>query len=288
MSLSNLLAFLGRSPLLESVHVDFHGECIQDAPGQMVIPLEALKTLHISGSGLVGHGENSLLARLELPKGVDVTVMLLIPDGSSNVVSRAIPPHPERLPFVTGIKRVRIRVAPEHGRCTLQFSGENGKATVMVRWKITDPDLDDLVMKSIQSFLPLSTEGVEEFSIQGYQAYSHVPALRAFGSLPNLESIIVVHCDNIALLRALRQPAGDVIAPKLRRVRLYLDPGKDASGEELMELVKFRAANDVKLEKFLIISPDVIIPVAEVMALKSHVGVVEYRMDDIIPGFEDQ
>lgn len=283
MSLSNLLTFLERSPLLESVRVDFHGGCVQDAPKQMIVPLEALKTLHISGSGLVGHGDNSLLARLELPRGVDVTVMLLVLDGSPNAVAQAIPPHPERLPFVTGIRRVHIEVAPMHGRCTLRFSGENGKATVMARWKITNPDLDDIVMRSIQSFLPLSTEEVEEFSIIGYEAYSHLAASLAFESLPNLESIVMVHCDKIPLLRALRQPTRHVIAPKLRRIRLYLDPEKDASGEELMELAKFRAANDVKLEELLIISSNVIIPVAEVMALKSHVGVVEYRMDNSVP-----
>lgn len=288
MSLSNLLTFLERSPLLESVRVDFHGACVQDAPRQMIVPLKALKTLHISGSGLVGHGDNSFLARLELPRGVDVTVMLLVIDGSPNAVARAIPPHPERLPFITGIRRIHIEVAPDHGRCTLRFSGENGKTTVMARWQITNPDLEDIVMESIQSFLPLSTEGVEEFSILGYQAYSHLPALRAFESLLNLESIVMVHCDKIALLRALRQPTRHVIAPKLRRIRLYLDPGKDASGEELMDLVKYRAANDVKLEEFLVISPNVIIPVAEVMALKSYVRVVEYRMDDSVPNFKDQ
>jgi len=225
---------------------------------------------------------------LELPRGVDVTVMLLILDGSLNAVAYAIPPYPERLPFVTGIRRIHIGVAPKHGRCTLQFFGENGKTTVMARWQITNPDLDDILMRSIQSFLPLSTEGVEEFRILGYRAHSDLPALRAFASLPDLESIVMAHCDSTALLRALRQPTVHVIAPKLRRMKLYLDPRKDASGEELMELVKCRAANDVKLEELLIISPSVIIPVAEVMALKPHVGVVEYRMDDSIPILEDQ
>ena len=138
--LSNLLTFLERSPLLQSVHIDFHGECVHDAPGQKMISLKALKTLYISGSGLVGHGENSLLARLKLPKGVDATIMLLILDGTSNAIAHAIPPHPERLPFVSDIKCVHF-VFPGHGRCTFRFSGENGTVTVMARWPIANPKI---------------------------------------------------------------------------------------------------------------------------------------------------
>jgi len=289
ISLSNLLAFLERSPLLESVCVDFHGECVHDTPRQKLVSLRALKTLYISGSGLVGHGENSLLARLELPKGVDVTVILLILDGSSNVIAHAIPPHPERLPFVSGIKSVHIEMHPTHGRCTFRFSGENGRVTVTARWPIANLDLDNLLMGSIQSFLPLSTEGVEGFYIQGYQAREdyYLPALRAFESLPNLESILMVHCDNTALLRALRHPTRHLTAPKLKVIRLYLDPQREVSGGELMELVKYRVSHGARLEEFLVTSSELVVPVADVMTLRQHVGIVEYKMDDSIPNFEN-
>lgn len=287
MSLSNLLAFLERSPLLESVRVDFHGECVHDVPRQKIISLKTLKTLYISGSGLVGRGDSSLLSRLELPRGVDLTVMLLITDGSSNAIAHAIPPHTERLPFMSGIKCAGIMVLPEHGKCTFWFSGENGKVRVMTRWPVTNPNLDDIIVVSIQSFLPLSTEGVESLDIHGYQAPedSYLPALRAFESLPNLKSILMVHCDNTVLLRALRQPTRHLIAPKLRILGLALSPQREVSGEELMELVKYRASNGVRLDELSIFAPEVIVPVAEVMALRQHVGVVEYKMDDSTPSF---
>ena len=290
ISLSNLLTFLERSPLLESVRVDFHGECVQDAPKQKIVSLKALKTLYISGSGLVGHGDNSLLARLELPRGVDVTVMLLILDGASNAVARAIPPHPERLPFVSRIKHVHTEVLPGHGRCIFRFSGENGKVTVMARWPITNHNLDNLVIGSIESFLPISTEEVEVLCIQGYRAPddSWMPALRAFESLPSLQSILAVHCDTTVLLRALRHPSRNLTVPKLGSLSLYLHPQREVSGKELMELVKYRVSNGARLEELLIISPDIIVPVAEVMALKAHVGVVEYRLDNSLPNFENR
>ena len=289
ISLSNLLAFFERSPLLESVCLDFHGECVHDSPTEKIVPLKSLKTLYISGSGLVGQGNNSLLARLELQKGVDVTVVLLI-NGGPNAIAHAIPPHPERLPFMLGIKRVYAEILPAHGRCTFRFPGENGKVTVMARWPITNPNLDNLVMGSIQSFLPLSTEGVEELYIQGYQAPedSYLPALGAFESLPNLRSILMVHCDSTVLLRALRQPTRHLATPKLRTLKLYLHQERTASGEGLMELVKYRVSNGAKLEKLLILAPTVIVPVVDVMALKPYVEDVEYRMDDSIPSFEDQ
>ena len=289
ISLSNLLAFFERSPLLESVCLDFHGECVHDSPTEKVVPLKALKTLYISGSGLVGQGNNSLLARLELQKGVDVTVVLLI-NGGPNAIAHAIPPHPERLPFMLGIKRVYAEILPAHGRCTFRFPGENGKVTVMARWPITNPNLDNLVMGSIQSFLPLSTEGVEELYIQGYQAPedSYLPALGAFESLPNLRSILMVHCDSTVLLRALRQPTRHLVTPKLRTLKLYLHQERTASGEGLVELVKYRVSNGAKLEKLSILAPTVIVPVVDVMALKPYVEDVEYRMDDSIPSFEDQ
>ena len=290
ISLSNLLAFFERSPLLESVHVDFHGECVHDAPKQMVVSLKALKTLYLSGSGLVGQGDNSLLARLELQKGVDVTVMLLVLDGGFNAIAHAIPPYPERLPFISEVKRVNIKALPIHGRCILRFSGENGKVTVMARWPITNPNLDNLMMGSVQSFLPLSTERVEELYIQGYQAPegSHMPAVRAFESLPNLQTVLMVHCDNTVLLRALRNPTRHLLVPKLRTLKLYLDSQRAISGEGLMELVKYRVSNGARLEELSILSPEVVVPVPEIMALKPHVGVVEYMMDDSIPSFEDQ
>ena len=289
MSLSDLLIFLERSPLLEEVHVDFHGECIHDAPEQKIVSLKALNTLYISGAGLIGHGNDSLLARLEFPKGVDVTVMLLIPDGSSNVTAYAIPPHPDRIPCMSAIKRVNA-VFPGHGRCSFQFSGENGTLTVMARWPVTNPNLDNLVMGSIQSFLPLSTEGVEELRIQGYQApeTSHLPALRMFESLPDLRSIIMVHCDNTVILRALREPTRLLTVPRLGTVELCLSPRREVSGEELMELAKYRESNGVKLGELFIVSPDVIVPIAKVMALKPHVGLVEYKMDTCVPPLEDK
>jgi hypothetical protein len=290
MSLSSLLAFFERSPLLESVHVDFHGQCVHDAPEQKIISLKALKTLYISGSGLVGQGDNSLLARLELPKGLDATVMLLILGGGSNPIAHAIPPYPERLPFISGIKRVHAELLLDHGRCTFRFSGENGRVTVQARWPITNPNFRNLVTGSIQSFLPLSTEGAEELHIQGYQATedSYLSVVRAFETLPNLHTIFMVHCDNTVLLRALRYTARHPTVPKLRTLRLYLAPQRSISGEGLMELVKCRVSNGIGLEEISIISPEVLIPVPEVMALKSHVGVVEYKMDDIVPNFEAQ
>ena len=287
--LFNLLAFFERSPLLELVRVDFHGECVHDAPKQKIVSLKALKTLYISGSGLVGQGDNSLLARLELSRGVDVTVMSLILNGESNPIAHAIPPYPERLPFISGIKSIHAEVLPGHGRCAFRFSGENGKATVMARWRITNPDLDDLLVGSIQSFLPLSTEGVEELYIHGYQAPDnfYLPALQGFESLPGLQSITMVHCDNTVLLRALRQPTRHLAVPKLRTLTIYLDSRRAVSGEDLRELVKHRVSNGAKLEELSIISPEVIVPVAEVMALRQHVKVVEYKMDNSVPNFED-
>jgi len=55
-----------------------------------------------------------------------------------------------------------------------------------------------------------------------------------------------------------------------------------------MELVKYRVSKGVKLEELLIISPEVVVPVGEIMALRPHAKVVEYKMDDSIPSFEDQ
>lgn len=282
--LTNLLDFFERSPLLEAVHIDFHGECVHDAPKQKIVALKALQILYISGSGLVGHGDNSLLARLELPKGVGVTVMSLILDGSANPIAHAIPPYPDRLPFILGVKQIRAQVFPGHGRCAFLFSGENGSVNVMARWPVTNPDLDNLLVGSIQSFLPFSTDEVEEFYIRGYKASqdSYLPTLRAFESLPNLHSILMFRCDNTALLRALRQPTRPLTAPKLRKMELYLDHEREVSGEELMELVRHRASRGARLEELLIISPEVIVPVAEVMGLRPYVELVEYKMDDSI------
>lgn len=289
ITLTNLLAFLERSPLLETARIDFHGECIHDAPKQKMVSLKALRTLYISGSGLVGHGDNSLLARLELPKGVDATVTLLIPDGSAIPTAYAIPPYPDRLPFISGVKRIHAEVFPGHGRCNFRFSGENGKITITARWPALFPDLNGLLIGSIRSFLPLSTDGVEEFYIQGYQAPgdSYLPALRAFESLPNLQSILMLHCDNTVLLRALRQPTRHLAVPKLRKMKLYLGWGTEVSGDELRELASYRASRDARLEELLITSPEVIVPVREVMALREHVKLVEYKMDSSIPTLED-
>lgn len=288
ISLANLLAFFERSPFLEVVRMDFHGECFHDAPKQKVVSLKALQTLYISGSGLVGHGDNGLLARLELPRGVDATVALLIPDGSANAIAYAIPPYPDRLPFISGVERIRAEVLPGYGRCNFWFSGENGKVAVMARWPITHPNLGNLVTGSIQSFLPFSTDGVEEFYIQGYQAPrdSYLPALRAFESLPNLRSILMLHCDNTVLFRALRQHSRHLTVPRLRKIELYLDNRREVSGEELMELVRYRASKGARLDGFSIISPEVIVPVAEVTALRQYVELVEYKMDDCIPSLE--
>jgi hypothetical protein len=290
ITLANLLAFFERSPLLEVARIDFHGECIHNVPNQKRVSLKALRTLYISGSGLVGHGDNSLLARLELSKGVDVAMTLLIPDGSANPIAYAIPPYPDRLPFIRGVKSIHAEVFPGHGRCGFRFSGENGKVTIGARWPATNPDLEDLLIRSFQSFLPFSTDGVEEFCIRGYQAPkdSYLPALQAFDSLPNLRSILMVHCDNSVLLRALRQPTRHLTVPKLRKMELCLGTRREISGDELRELASYRASRDARLEELLITSPEVIVPVTEVMALRAYAKLVEYKMDQTIPTLEDR
>jgi len=64
---------------------------------------------------------------------------------------------------------------------------------------ITSPNLGALVAGSIQSFLPLFTEGVEPpLDIQGYQAPED-SYLTAFGPPPNPESTLKVHRDNSVL-----------------------------------------------------------------------------------------
>ena len=285
ISLTNLLAFFERSPMLEGVSIDFHGECVHDVARKKRVSLKALKTLYVSGLGLVGYGDDALLARLEVPRGVDVTVVSLIRDGSPNPVAHAIPPYPDRLPFLLGVKRISAEVFPVHGRCAFRFFGENGRVNILARWPMTNLGLENLMTGSIQSFLPFTTDGVEEFCIQGYEAPrdAYLPAFRGFESLPDLRSISILHCDNTVILRALRQPTQGLTSPKLVKMKICLNPQREVSSEELMELVKYRASNGGKLEEMTITSPGVLIPVAEVMALKPYVGLVEYKLDDGVP-----
>ena len=242
LSLSSLLDFLERSPLLESLHFNYHSNYDDTVAPKRVITLHRAKSIHISGRPLTPTDTSrGLLAHLLLPSGVAVDLEVYIHGSDTDVVARAIPLHYDLIPCTKSPKRISFQRVTSSG-CLIAFTGENGFFRIFANWEEID---EDFASQAICSFGSLDVSGVDTLVVHNY-GDTHQYYTQALRNLSNLRSLAVSCCDNgAAVLYALRQEG---TSPRLQHFAMDIVDAGSVHVDDLLEVAKVRKLRDQKLE----------------------------------------
>jgi hypothetical protein len=100
----------------------------------------------------------------------------------------------------------------------------------------------------------------------------------------------LIECLNLPFILALnpkKNPTQTVLCPKLEKLEIHIGKKDQFCIDELLEMAKERASEDVGLEDITMVSPQEFVPTKEVLKLRTHVQHVEYKLDDAKPSWDD-
>ena len=265
LSLFSLLGFLERSPRLERLHIVYHSQYDDKLIEERVVTLPHMKNVFIGGNPLTptdtSHG---LLAHLSLPPGVVVEVTIYVRGHDTDVVSLVVPSHHDLIPCTKSIKKIWFQ-RPSGNTCVMRFSGDNGVLNIFASW----PGIyRGLAARAICSFGSLDVSGVETL-IVGSCGNTHEYFAQALGTLTNLRSIILSHCDNGSLLNALHREG---TSPRLRDLAIDFSHPRRADVTSLVEMARVRELRGQKLETLKLALSNI---VGDTSVLREHVGSLE-------------
>jgi hypothetical protein len=176
----------------------------------------------------------------------------------------------------------------------LRLDGPSGGLYMLGTWAGADfsPEIvDRRVLRSLAQFR-IST--VERLAITHYNALppgkvEKSPGYLTFILMNSLRTLILIGCPNLSFILALnpkKNPTGTVVCPELEELVLYI-PNKDwFCINPLLETMRERASSGAKLSILMIVGSEEFVPAKEVLKLRNHVSRVEYRLDDVVPGWD--
>ena len=112
----------------------------------------------------------------------------------------------------------------------------------------------------------------------------------AFLLVENLRTLSLINCLNLPFLLALnpeKNPQKAILCPKLEELVIHVEIENWFYINEVLEMAKERASKGIKLETIRIVSSEAFVPAKEVLKLRNHVSRVEYRLDDIMPRWDE-
>lgn len=270
LSLSELLGFLERSPLLQRLSLDYNSHCDDAVPSGRVVALYHMKAIQIIGQPLTPvNTSRGLLAHLSLPSDVLLDVSVRIQGSDTDVVARAIPSRHDSIPCTILPKKMWFERVSNR-ECFIIFWGARGGFRIKADWPAAD---EDISARAICFFGPLDVSGIERLVVVNCSGTREHFA-RALRSLKNLRSIVVSCRNDVTnLLYALCQEG---TAPLLRELCMDLLGGFSVRVEDLREMAEVRKLRGQELET---LGLDVATPhalVGDVFLLKEYVGNLDY------------
>ena len=269
LSLSSLLDFLERSPLLENLYLNYHSRYEDPVATKRIVTLHRLESVHISGQPLTpADASRGLLAHLSLPLGVMVELRINPRELETDIVARAIPLHHDLIPCTKSIKKIEFQCMPSNF-CVMAFSGDYGVLRIFANWRV---DCEAFTTRSICSFGSLDVSGVETLVVEGYDDdLRHFT--QALATLTSLRSLTLLDCDNKSLLHALRN---ERMSPRLQHLTMDFTHTRGTHVADLVGVAEARKLRGLKLETLsLDLSSRDAGLVGDIASLQEYVGSLE-------------
>ena len=117
------------------------------------------------------------------------------------------------------------------------------------------------------------------------------PIFQALSSTNNLRTLILIDCHNLPYILQLdpeRHPSNLVLCPNIEELVLYVNSWSKVDAGPLIRMAKNRASRRARLSSIkLVCRSGQGQREREVSELKEHVTHVEYRVDEVIPAWDD-
>jgi hypothetical protein len=285
-SVTRLLDFFERTPLLCKITLIDSLPEASDAPAKRVVSLPNLRLFRISDQP----AHSILLNHLRIPTGASVKLKFQF-SGEKSPIPDYVPGSLDNLRNISHVTSVILDFSLG---MAIQLKGPSGGLYVLGRWVgggLTPPILDHRILRSLTQ-LHISTTARLAIIQYGTLVHSKTEksAYQTLLLMSNLRTLTLSDCDDPSFIFALNpdhSTANTVVCPELEELVLYVrDRQQKFCIEQLLAMVEVRASRGAKLLVVVIVSPREFIPAEKVFGLKSYVSRVEYRLDNVAPRWD--
>ena len=287
ISATQLLNFFERAPLLGQIKLwDAFPTTSNASPGR-VVPLPRLKDLHIGAQS----AHTILLKHLLIPSGASLVLV-----SNFNGEKSPIPDYlPKNLKNFSNLSHITaINLSFESG-LYLRLNGPSGGLYVFGFRTGTDTSLPIASHRILRSLNHFVISATERLSITAYgttmsQKIEKSPAYHTLLLMKTLRTLILTDCLNIPFITVLtpdKTPSGTLVCPVLEELVLYIKKREWFCVNELLGMAKGRSSSGARLSTITIVSPQEIVPAKDVLELRNHALHVEYRLDDVMPEWDE-
>ena len=288
ISVTQLLDFFEYTPLLSKIKLWDALPTTSDIPLVRVVSLPHLKELNIINAQPV---HSILLEHLWIPSGAWLVLEFHFDSETS--------PIPDYLPKTLGYLDNLSHVTSINLYCgsemSLRLEGSSGGLYAFGTWTGAATSLPVVHRRVLRSLNHFDISMTERFMVTAYSTPSPLKIKKnhpyqTLLLMSALRTLILIDCLNVPFISALnpsQNPSGTLVCPELEELALYIKEKEWFCISELSEMVKERGSRGAGLSTITIFSPQEFVPAKEVLKLRDHVSYVEYRLDDVLPVWDE-
>ena len=286
VSVTRLLNFFEHAPILSSIVLSEVSPTRSDAPLGRVVTLPHLKSLRISAAPV----DSVLLNHLSIPSGA-MLVLDLDFSGEVSPIPTCLPKPFDRLKNILPITSINLLC---ESVLSLRLNGPNGGLYIFVNWAGPSTHLRRFHRLALHSLDHFPISSTERLTIGSYSIIQHQPiencAYQILLLMKTLRTLTLTDCFNRSFISALdpsKTPSGTVLCPELEELIIYVKKKEQLCIKELLTMTRERNLKGARLSTIKIISMKELVSAEEVFKLRDHVARVKYRLDDVVPEWDD-
>ena len=287
ISVTQLLDFFVYTPLLSKIQLWNALPTTSDAPLGRVVSLPRLKKLTI----IAQPAHSLLLKHLSIPNGASLDL-----EFDFNSEKSPIPDYlPKTLKYLNNLSHITTINVYCNPEVSLRLGGPSGGLYIFGTWTGVATSLPAVYRRVLRSLNHFNISMTERFMITAYSTPSppgieRPPPHQTLPLMKALHTLILIDCYNAPFVSALnpnRISSGALVCPKLEELVLYIKRKEWFCISELLGMVEERSSRGAALSTITIFSSQEFVPAKEVLKLRDHVSCVEYRLDDVVPGWDE-
>ena len=277
ISVTHLLDFFERAPLLLRIKLEDSLPDSSDAPIQRVVPLPHLRSLHI----IAEPAHSILLNHLYIPTGASVTLRFRY-DPTGSPYLDYLPRSLDNLGNISHITSVNLDF---NLGIALRLEGPSGALCVDGVMNVILPS-DRRIDLQFLDKLPVST--TERLEIVQWDALASLCFEEQFPyqtllPMNDIRTLMLIDCAHPCFITGLnpnRNTSNTMVCPKLEELVMYVQESLNESYiGELVDMAKERASTGAKLSTFVVDCPREPGLAHEAFVLKRYVPRAEHRLD---------
>ena len=287
VSVTQLLNLFERAPLLSTVTLWEASPITSDAPLGRVVALPHLKFLQISAEPVY----SALLKHLSIPSGALLTLDFDV-DGEIFPIPACLPKPFDNLNNILPITSINLLF---NSVLSLRLNGPSGGLYIYGNWTGAPTSLPNFHCRGLGTLNHFPISSTERLTIGTYaftrpQRVEESITYQTLLLMRTLQTLTLTDCFNASFVSALdpsQNPSGTLLCPELKEVILYIKKKEQFCIKELLAMAKERDSKGAKLSTIKIISTEAFVSATEVLKLRDHIERVRYRLDNIVPAWDD-